>query len=104
MSVGEFRTAISRLSKHSSHVYHFEGRQVDVTSACIDHVRVGHPEAFISVEIEKPYRDGLQELAQKADVVFFSKGWAQVREVITSVTIAGSERYLRAGSRLPKCG
>ena len=101
--MSEFQTAISRFSNHTSPVYHFEGRQVDITSACIDYVRVCHPKALISVEIEKPYRDGLQELAQKADVVFFSKGWAQVRKIQTSVTIVGSERNLRVGPRVPKC-
>jgi ketohexokinase len=30
------------------------------------------------VEVEKPGREGLQELAQEADVVFYSKTWAQV--------------------------
>ena len=32
----------------------------------------------ISVEVEKPGREGLQELATLADVVFYSKSWAQV--------------------------
>lgn len=32
----------------------------------------------ISVEAEKPGRSGLQELAIEADVVFYSKSWAQV--------------------------
>jgi ketohexokinase len=30
------------------------------------------------VEVEKPGRDGLQELAMEADIVFYSKTWAQV--------------------------
>ena len=34
----------------------------------------------ISVEIEKPNRQGLQDLAKAADVVFYSKSWAQVRD------------------------
>jgi ketohexokinase len=34
----------------------------------------------VSVEIEKPGRRGLQELAEEADVVFYSKTWAQVYE------------------------
>ncbi|KAJ6179705.1 hypothetical protein N7519_010166 [Penicillium mononematosum] len=33
--------------------------------------------AEISVEVEKPGRPGLQELADVADVVIYSKGWAQ---------------------------
>jgi ketohexokinase len=33
---------------------------------------------MVSVEVEKPGRAGLQELAEEADVVFYSKSWAQV--------------------------
>lgn len=32
----------------------------------------------ISVEIEKPGREGLLDLVPEADVVFYSKSWAQV--------------------------
>lgn len=32
----------------------------------------------VSIEAEKPARIGLQELAGEADVVFYSKSWAQV--------------------------
>ena len=103
MSVSEFQKAISRLPNRSSAVFHFEGRLVDITSTCIDHVRVCHPEALISVEIEKPYRDGLQELAQKADIVFFSKGWAQVCGVRTSIIVTKSKGHPRAGSRISEC-
>ena len=37
------------------------------------------PEAKVSVEVEKPQRDGLAELATEADVVFYSRAWAEVR-------------------------
>lgn len=36
------------------------------------------PNARISVEIEKPCREGLPELAAEADVVFYSRSWAEV--------------------------
>ncbi|KAL8903431.1 MAG: hypothetical protein Q9207_003920 [Kuettlingeria erythrocarpa] len=58
---------------------HFEGRIPDVTLACIQHLRQRRPPIKISVEVEKPGREGLQELAALADVVFYSKSWAQVR-------------------------
>ena len=32
----------------------------------------------VSVEVEKPNREGLVELAAEADVVFYSKSWAEV--------------------------
>lgn len=44
----------------------------------IQHVRQRFPAAKVSVEAEKPGRPGLQEMAAEADVVFFSKSWAQV--------------------------
>jgi hypothetical protein len=42
------------------------------------HLRQRFPAIKISVEVEKPGRQGLQELAAEADVVFYSKSWAQV--------------------------
>ena len=38
---------------------------------------------MISVEVEKPGRAGLRELAAAADVVFYSKAWAQVESQST---------------------
>ena len=43
------------------------------------HLRQRYPAVTISVEVEKPDREGLQALAAEADVVFYSKSWAQVR-------------------------
>ncbi|ETS76693.1 hypothetical protein PFICI_12080 [Pestalotiopsis fici W106-1] len=57
--------------------WHFEGRLPETTLECITHLRKSSPEARISVEIEKPGRQGLQELAAEADVVFYSKSWAE---------------------------
>lgn len=51
----------------------------DVTLGCIHYLRQHFPNARVSVEVEKPGRDGLQKLAVEADVVFYSKGWALVR-------------------------
>ena len=42
------------------------------------YLRQNSPATQISVEVEKPNRDGLQALAAEADVVFYSKSWAQV--------------------------
>lgn len=57
----------------------FQGRVPDVTLGCIHYLQQHFPHARVSVEVEKPGRDGLQELAVEADVVFYSKGWALVR-------------------------
>lgn len=45
----------------------------------MQHLRQQHPAVKISVEVENPAREGLRDLAALADVVFYSKLWAQVR-------------------------
>ena len=82
MSIMEFQTAISKLLGQPSPIYHFEGRIADITADCIDYVRTHDSKAIISVELEKPKRFGLQRLAQKADVIFYSKSWAMVRGLL----------------------
>lgn len=56
----------------------FQGRIPETTLECIRYLRQQFATGRISVEIEKPGRPGLQELAIEADVVFYSKSWAQV--------------------------
>ncbi|KAJ6008857.1 hypothetical protein N7499_001097 [Penicillium canescens] len=78
MILEEFIIAVEDLRKISGQPwFHFEGRMPDVTTECIKYIRDQFPGARISVEVEKPGRPGLQELAGTADVVFYSKGWAQ---------------------------
>ncbi|KAL9571088.1 hypothetical protein ACKAV7_004426 [Fusarium commune] len=59
--------------------WHFEGRIPDTIQSCIRLLRKVLPKATISVEIEKPGREGLPELAAEADVVFYSRSWAESR-------------------------
>ncbi|OXV05591.1 hypothetical protein Egran_06641 [Elaphomyces granulatus] len=47
------------------------------TLECIRYLRQQFTTVKISVEVEKPSRPGLQELAAEADVVVYSKSWAQ---------------------------
>lgn len=61
-----------------------QGRIPDVTLGCIHYLRQHFPSARVSVEVEKPGRAGLQDLAAEADVVFYSKTWAQVRTILDS--------------------
>lgn len=71
--------------KHSITWFHFEGRIPQTTLQCIRHLRrqaalspsAGLKQLRISVELEKPGREGLQELALEADVVFYSRSWAE---------------------------
>jgi ketohexokinase len=51
---------------------------------CIDYMRQAKrepddEELIVSVEVEKPGREGLGELSLKADYVFYSRSWAVVR-------------------------
>ena len=69
---------------------------------CISYLRRSHPSAKISVEVEKPGRAGLDELAAKADVVFISRSWAQASGSHFSVKIRLITR-LPAESRLHEC-
>ncbi|PFH55275.1 hypothetical protein XA68_10203 [Ophiocordyceps unilateralis] len=85
MTVDEFDAVISALADPSSDSsssdswWHFEGRIPDTTLACIRQLRARLPAARVSVEIEKPGRQGLDELAAEADVVFYSRTWAESR-------------------------
>ncbi|KAI9017230.1 Ribokinase-like protein [Gaertneriomyces semiglobifer] len=63
------------------HWYHFEGRNVDNVKRMIEFLRTARKaqdgNVTISVEVEKPNREGLLELADLADVVFFSWAYAE---------------------------
>ncbi|KAK3403581.1 Ribokinase-like protein [Sordaria brevicollis] len=59
--------------------WHFEGRIPETTLQCIRYLRKVLPDSIVSVEVEKPGRLGLVELAAEADVVFYSKSWAESR-------------------------
>lgn len=91
MTFGEFAAIaddeISSMTAETGQLwFHFEGRIPDVTLQCMQYLRnrVGseakpfaqHP-LMISVELEKPGREGLQALAHEADVVFYSRSWAE---------------------------
>ncbi|KAJ6124240.1 hypothetical protein N7471_011557 [Penicillium samsonianum] len=78
MTRNEFATAVDPLRDVTDRPwFHFEGRAPDVTLECIHYLRENFPGAKISVEVEKAGRPGLEELADVADVVVYSKGWAQ---------------------------
>ena len=55
-----------------------KGRTPETTLQCIRYIRRTSPGSTVSVEVEKPGREGLSELAAEADVVFYSKSWAEV--------------------------
>lgn len=55
---------------------HFEGRNVPELGLMLARVREQRPDAVISLEVEKP-RDGIESLFGMADLLIFSRGYAQ---------------------------
>jgi ketohexokinase len=58
-----------------------KGRIPETTLQCIRYLRQALPGSTISVEVEKPNREGLVALAAEADVVFYSRSWAEVSPI-----------------------
>lgn len=52
---------------------------------CIARLRSVLPRAMVSVELEKPGREGLREVVAESDVVFFSRAWVEVRGPLTGL-------------------
>lgn len=78
--INNFQSVISDTRGEGKAWIHFEGRTPDITSNCVEALRSMYVEKdlMISVECEKPDRRGLDRAAEKADVVFYSKLWAEV--------------------------
>ncbi|KAH8733396.1 hypothetical protein BGZ61DRAFT_444456 [Ilyonectria robusta] len=79
MTMEQFETITRSFSPDQETWWHFEGRVPDATLRYIRLLRDVLPNAQISVEVEKPGREGLPELAAEADVVFYSRSWAEER-------------------------
>ncbi|QYT05794.1 PfkB domain-containing protein [Trichoderma simmonsii] len=77
MTVDEFEAVVRRFDPSDETWWHFEGRIPNTTLECVRKLRDKLPNAQISVEVEKPGRDGLRELAAEANVVFYSRSWAE---------------------------
>lgn len=60
------------------HWLHFEGRNVEETGKMLRHARTSAPTLPLSVEVEKP-RDRIEELLPLADVLLFSRRYAEAR-------------------------
>lgn len=77
-----------------------QGRIPETTLACIHHLRHHLPRARISVEVEKPGREGLRDLAKEADVVFYSRSWAEVRFVLEiDLSVGGPNNPMKKGMK-----
>lgn len=68
---------------------HFEGRNPDITRDCIVGLRQQNraEKLIVSIECEKPERTVIAEAARYADVVFFSRLWAEVHPLATIVSM-----------------
>ncbi|KAI1214899.1 Ribokinase-like protein [Annulohypoxylon truncatum] len=75
MTIDEFVTAADEVGDDAW--FHFEGRIPETTLQCIRYLRRSFPSTRVSVEVEKPGRWGLEDLAAEADVVFYSRSWAE---------------------------
>lgn len=87
MGVCDFETQIAGLEgladEEGEEVWvHFEGRTPDVTLQCVRYLRglerMRKGRIRISVECEKPERVGMLDVAAEADVVVYSRLWAEV--------------------------
>ncbi|KAK2065618.1 D-sorbose [Colletotrichum caudatum] len=78
MTVPEFLRVAEAFRGLGRTWWHFEGRNPETTLECIRLLRqVLQHGVTVSVEVEKPGRPGLRELAAEAEVVFYSKSWAE---------------------------
>ncbi|OAA45479.1 hypothetical protein NOR_03268 [Metarhizium rileyi] len=84
MTYDEFAEVVGAFDGREQTWWHFEGRIPETLLACMRLLRQKLPKANISVEVEKPGREGLLQLAAEADVVFYSRTWAEVRSRHTS--------------------
>ncbi|KAG8530232.1 uncharacterized protein KY384_004732 [Bacidia gigantensis] len=94
MTLEEFKDAADRNASISP-LYHFEGRIPEVSLQCIRYLRDKYPHAKISVEVEKPGRPALQEMARLANIVFYSKSWAEANG------FTSAEECLRSQPAIP---
>lgn len=80
----EFKAAMEPLVAQDDEVWvHFEGRVPEVLFPCVVWLRQRygfHKKVMVSVECEKPDRVGLVDVAAMADVVFYSRIWAEVSD------------------------
>ncbi|KAF2438866.1 ketohexokinase [Karstenula rhodostoma CBS 690.94] len=84
-------SAIWKQSEVKQHWFHFEGRIPVVTEASVRWLTDKFPSAKISVECEKPERDYMVHVAREADVVFFSKIWAEAQSYNDPWTFLGAQ-------------
>jgi ketohexokinase len=81
MTAAEFMGAVERMSPvevGGKLWYHFEGRVPEIILECVKWLRERWgKDVCISVECEKPERIGMAVVARYADVVFYSRLWAE---------------------------
>lgn len=79
MTVDEFKHVVTQIRSDvtdNEEWWHFEGRVPETLLGCFHYLRDSR-KVTISLEVEKPGREGLRALAELADIVFYSKTWAE---------------------------
>lgn len=80
MKLEEFQERVRAIDQGGGRMwFHFEGREVETSTACMRWLRQQYPDVVLSSEVEKPNREGLEMMAAEAEVVFFSKSWAEAK-------------------------
>ncbi|KAK3187067.1 hypothetical protein K4F52_004233 [Lecanicillium sp. MT-2017a] len=100
MTIDEFASIVPHFNPDEESWWHFEGRIPPTTLECMRLLRQTLPRAKISVEVEKPGREGLLKLAAEADVVFYSRTWAETRGHKTAESCLRNEARGRASLSL----
>ncbi|KAI5461172.1 Ribokinase-like protein [Mariannaea sp. PMI_226] len=100
MTKEEFEPIARKFDPNQETWWHFEGRIPHTTLQCIRLLRNVLPNAQISVEVEKPGREGLLELAAEADVVFYSRSWAEERGHESAESCLRTEAHQKASLAL----
>lgn len=99
MTLQEFQSTVTTgIAEDGARMwFHFEGREIDTSVGCMRWLRQQYPDVLLSTEIENPSRHGLELMVAEADVVFYSKLWAETKGY------GNAEEVLRAqASSLPR--
>ncbi|QDS72465.1 hypothetical protein FKW77_009798 [Venturia effusa] len=77
--VDEFKQLDVMEDRGKDQWWHFEGRIPETTLRCMEYLIETLPNAKISVEVEKPNRPGLEEMAVMAHIVFYARSWVSAK-------------------------
>lgn len=106
MSVSEFKDQVANIIGSGTDErawFHFEGREVPMVIECVRWLRGKYPNIVISVEAEKPNRPMLEELIPHADLVLFSRAWAESKGFDNANNFLTQQAKLAPKAKLLSC-